>query len=39
MVVGVALGKLAPAFTTALSKLEFGQGSHVNVAHRRAASG
>jgi ACR3 family arsenite transporter len=32
MIVGVALGKLAPNFTTALSKLEFGQGSQVNVA-------
>jgi arsenite transporter len=32
MIVGVALGKLAPHFTTALSKLEFGQGSQVNVA-------
>jgi len=31
MVVGVALGKLAPDFTTALSKLEFGQGSQVNL--------
>jgi ACR3 family arsenite efflux pump ArsB len=28
---GVLLGKLAPALTTALSKLEFGQGSQVNV--------
>jgi len=32
MIVGVALGKVAPDFTTALSKLEFGQGSQVNVA-------
>jgi ACR3 family arsenite transporter len=32
MIVGVALGKFAPDFTTALSKLEFGQGSQVNVA-------
>ncbi|MFO1513002.1 MAG: ACR3 family arsenite efflux transporter [Verrucomicrobiota bacterium] len=32
MIVGVALGKLAPDFTTALSRLEFGQGSQVNVA-------
>jgi arsenite transporter len=32
MVVGVALGKLVPDFTTTLSKLEFGQGSQVNVA-------
>jgi ACR3 family arsenite transporter len=31
MVVGVALGKLLPDFITALSKLEFGQGSQVNV--------
>jgi arsenite transporter len=31
MIVGVALGKLAPDFTSALSKLEFGQGSQVNV--------
>jgi len=31
MVVGVALGKLLPDFTAALSKLEFGQGSQVNV--------
>jgi ACR3 family arsenite transporter len=31
MVVGVAIGKLAPGFTADLSKLEFGQGSHVNV--------
>jgi arsenite transporter len=30
MIVGVALGKLAPQFTTGLSKLEFAQGSHVN---------
>jgi ACR3 family arsenite transporter len=30
MVVGVALGKIAPGFTMSLSKLEFGQGSHVN---------
>ena len=32
MVAGVALGKLAPAFTASLSKLEFGRDSHVNVA-------
>jgi ACR3 family arsenite transporter len=32
MVVGVALGKLAPGLTTSLSKLEFGEGSQVNVA-------
>jgi ACR3 family arsenite transporter len=31
MVVGVALGKLLPAATAALSKLEFGTGSQVNV--------
>ena len=31
MVVGVVLGKLAPAWTAALSRLEFGQGSQVNV--------
>ena len=31
MIVGVALGKLAPEFTDTLSKLEFGQGSQVNV--------
>ena len=31
MVVGVAFGKLLPATTAALSKLEFGQGSQVNV--------
>ena len=31
MVAGVALGKLAPGFSASLSKLEFGQGSHVNV--------
>ena len=30
MVVGVAFGKLAPQLTTALSKVEFVQGSHVN---------
>ena len=32
MIVGVALGRLAPGFTTSLSKLEFGEGSRVNVA-------
>src|SRR5512138_1359305 len=32
MIVGVALGKLAPQFTMALSKLEFGQGTQINVA-------
>jgi len=31
MIAGVALGKLAPGITTSLSKLEFGQGSRVNV--------
>ena len=31
MVAGVALGKLLPGVTTALSKIEFGQGSQVNV--------
>ncbi|MBI3850052.1 MAG: ACR3 family arsenite efflux transporter [Verrucomicrobia bacterium] len=31
MVAGVALGKLAPALTACLSKLEFGKGSQVNV--------
>ena len=31
MVVGVAFGKLQPDVTAALSKLEFGQGSQVNV--------
>lgn len=31
MVVGVAFGKLLPGVTAALSKLEFGQGSQVNV--------
>jgi ACR3 family arsenite transporter len=31
MVVGVALGKLLPGAISALSKLEFGQGSQVNV--------
>jgi len=31
MIAGVAFGKLAPGFTAALSKLEFGQGSQVNV--------
>ena len=30
MLVGVALGKLAPQFTASLSKLEFVSGSHVN---------
>ena len=31
MVVGVALGKVLPGVTAALSRLEFGQGSQVNV--------
>jgi ACR3 family arsenite transporter len=31
MLAGVALGKLAPGLTAALSKLEFGRGSQVNV--------
>jgi len=31
MVVGVALGKLAPDFTARLSRLQFGRGSQVNV--------
>jgi ACR3 family arsenite transporter len=31
MIVGVALGKLLPDVTAALSRLEFGQGSQVNV--------
>ena len=31
MVVGVAIGKLAPELTDALRKLEFGQGSQINV--------
>src|SRR5512143_2009327 len=31
MVVGVAFGKLLPGVTASLSKLEFGQGSQVNV--------
>jgi ACR3 family arsenite transporter len=31
MIVGVTLGKLAPGLTATLSKLEFGQGSQVNV--------
>jgi ACR3 family arsenite transporter len=32
MVVGVAIGKLAPGITDALRKLEFGQGSQINVS-------
>jgi len=31
MIVGVALGKLLPGFIASLSKLEFGQGSQVNI--------
>jgi len=31
MVIGVLLGKLAPAFTASLSKFEFGRDSQVNV--------
>lgn len=31
MIVGVGLGKLAPGFTDTLSRLEFGQGSQVNI--------
>lgn len=31
MVAGVAVGKLAPGLTAALSRLEFGQGSQVNI--------
>ena len=31
MVIGVALGKLAPGVTASLSRLEFGRDSHVNV--------
>ena len=31
MVVGVALGKLLPGATAALSRLEFGSGSQVNI--------
>ncbi|SPE59021.1 conserved membrane hypothetical protein [Verrucomicrobia bacterium] len=31
MVVGIGFGKLLPGVTASLSKLEFGQGSHVNV--------
>ncbi len=32
MVVGVALGKLLPGFTDAVRRLEFGEGSQINVA-------
>ena len=31
MIVGVALGSGAPGLTTALSELEFGRGSQVNI--------
>jgi len=31
MIVGILLGKLAPALTASLSRMEFGQGSQVNV--------
>jgi len=31
MIAGIALGKLAPTLTTALSKMEFGKGAQVNV--------
>ena len=31
MIVGIVLGKLAPALTSTLSKLEFGSGSQVNI--------
>ena len=31
MIAGVALGKLLPGLTAALSQIEFGQGSQVNV--------
>ena len=31
MVIGVAFGKFAPQLTSSLSKLEFGQNSHVNI--------
>ena len=32
MVVGIALGKLLPGFTDAIRRMEFGQGSQINVA-------
>lgn len=32
MIAGIVIGKLAPGVTSTLSKLEFGQGSQVNVA-------
>ena len=31
MIAGIVLGKLAPGLTSTLSKLEFGQGSQVNI--------
>ena len=31
MIAGIVLGNLAPTFTSMLSKLEFGQGSQVNI--------
>ena len=31
MIAGIALGRLAPGFTAALSRLEFGRGSQVNI--------
>ena len=31
MIAGIGLGKLAPSLTSALSKMEFGQGSQVNI--------
>ncbi|MEI7958859.1 MAG: ACR3 family arsenite efflux transporter [Verrucomicrobiota bacterium] len=31
MIAGIVLGKLAPSLTSALSKMEFGQGSQVNI--------
>lgn len=31
MVVGILIGKLAPGLTASLSRMEFGQGSQVNV--------
>jgi len=32
MIIGVASGKVAPGLTASLSRLEFGQNSHVNIA-------
>ena len=31
MIAGIVLGKLAPSLTSALGKMEFGQGSQVNI--------